>query len=313
MKLEKRKFVPQTALIFGLVALGGTAGLCQSNSSSANYRLLHAPPGGGGGQLSGGNVVAHVSVGDGIAGGASQVSGSLDLKGGYTGQLYDPVAVRINASPETVGEGATRQLGAHATMDDATALGLDPAELAWTVVSGPIATIGTSGLANAALVYQDTDATVRGSWLSLDGDLTLTVINLDPDNFGLYAGDGIDDDWQVAFFGEDNPDAAPGEDPDFDGDDNLFESLALTDPVDAGSFFRTRLRPTPGQPGKVDVVFSPLAASRNYVVMSAPDPDPTSFVPLAGSTTVDAGVERTVTDNDTSPNRRFYKVEISKP
>ena len=72
-------------------------------------------------------------------------------------------------------------------------------------------------------------ATASASLSGVTGSLDLTVINLLADNFGSYAGDGIDDDWQVSFFGLDNPNAAPNVDFDGDEQDNLFEFLALFD------------------------------------------------------------------------------------
>lgn len=47
--------------------------------------------------------------------------------------------------------------------------------------------------------------------------LNLIVRNIAADDFGKYAGDGIDDDWQVLYFGENNADAAPEIDADGSG------------------------------------------------------------------------------------------------
>jgi hypothetical protein len=72
-------------------------------------------------------------------------------------------------------------------------------------------------------VYQETGASVRATYRGWIGDGVLAVRNADPDNFGLYGGDNLDDGWQVQFFGLDSPQAAPARDPDSDGTNNLLE------------------------------------------------------------------------------------------
>ena len=278
-------------------------------SASADTTQLAAPPGVGGGTISGGTIEAQISVGDAIEGGIA-TAGNLQDKGGYTGQLYDPVALQITASPTTVDEESTRQLAASPLMDDDTTLPLSASDITWSVLNGPLTGIDANGFAIAGVVYQDTPADTQGSWLGLDGTLTLTVLDSDPDNFGSYAGDEIDDDWQVSFFGLDNPDAAPGIDPDGDEQDNIFEFLAKVDPTDPSSHFTFCLQPTPGQPGKRDALFFPVYGDRSYTVMFSSDG--ANYLPLTGATSSDSGNERTVTDN-TLGTRRFYRVDISKP
>ena len=83
-----------------------------------------------------------------------------------------------------------------------------------------------SRLTTAATVYQDTAAVVQVTYQTLTDTLNLTVLNTLPDNFSTYAADGIDDDWQVLYFGLGNPNAGPLIDPDYDGQNNLFEFTA---------------------------------------------------------------------------------------
>jgi len=75
----------------------------------------------------------------------------------------------------------------------------------------------------------------------------------------------------VRYFGLDNPLAAPGLDPDGDGQDNLFEFIAGLDPTDAASRFRVDIAAVPGQPGQKQVTFSPRLADRTYVVRASAD------------------------------------------
>ena len=58
-------------------------------------------------------------------------------------------------------------------------------------------------------MWEDTQATAGAAWGAVTGQLALTVLDTDPDNYGSYAGDGLDDDWQFNFFGPDNPLAVP--------------------------------------------------------------------------------------------------------
>ena len=62
-----------------------------------------------------------LSVGDGIAGGVSNVTtGGAQTKGGFTGQLYDAQSLAVSADPAVVNEKSSTQLSAVATMDDDT-------------------------------------------------------------------------------------------------------------------------------------------------------------------------------------------------
>ena len=135
-------------------------------------------------------------------------------KPNYIGQLYDVTSVTLSATPTTVDEGGTRQLNATATLDDLTTLILAATEVQWSVLLGPLTGIDASGLATADVVFEDTAATAQGTFQGVDGQLALTVLDVDPDNFGAYAGDGLDDAWQVNFFGAPpNPDAGPARTP----------------------------------------------------------------------------------------------------
>ena len=87
---------------------------------------------------------------------------------------------------------------------------------------------------------------------------------------GVFASDSIGDDWQVQFFGLDNPASGPMLDPDGDTHKNLFEFTAGIEPNNARSVFNWRMEPVPGQPGQRNLVFSPIIAGRIYTVKSAP-------------------------------------------
>ena len=59
----------------------------------------------------------------------------------------------------------------------------------WQTPPAPIASIGPDGLATAGIVCQDTVGVVTGSYLGVSGWVSILVLDSDPDNYGLYAGD----------------------------------------------------------------------------------------------------------------------------
>ena len=78
-------------------------------------------------------------------------------KSGYIGQLYEVAGLVVNATPvTTVNEGGTLQLSAAQLLDDATTLAVSGSSVAWSVASGPLTSISTTGLATASTVYQNT-------------------------------------------------------------------------------------------------------------------------------------------------------------
>jgi len=188
----------------------------------------------GGGRVTGGDFVLDASLGDG---GGIASAGAAVLKAGYAGQLYDLAGLSVTASPPSVVEGGTRQLAAAAGYDDGTAGPLDGTPL-WSVVSGPLSGVSGSGLATAGPVWQDTPAAARATLGALTGSVALLVLNVDPDNYGLYAADGLPDQWQVESFGEENPDGVPAADPDEDDVPNSGEYAADTNPNDDTSYLR---------------------------------------------------------------------------
>ena len=274
---------------------------------AANADLATAVIDAGGRRTSNGVVTHDCSLG-GIGGISTQSVATV--KHSYIGQLYDFAGLQLAASPQTVDEDGTRQLSAALAMDDETTL---PAVggFAWSVTDGPM-TIDVNGLASGQPVFQDTLATTQASSGGLVGTLELTVLDTLKDNFGSYAGDGIDDDWQFQFFGLNNPLAGPTQNPDFDGQNNLFEFLAKVDPTDPASFFEVTAKAVPGQPGQKEIVFQPRYPDRIYTVQTSTLLTPPSWSTLTPSSVSDSGTERTVTDPNATGPRKFYRVQISR-
>jgi hypothetical protein len=294
-----------------ILAMSATA---QAGSrSSADYTIAADTVDGGGRRATSAAYSNDGSAGA-VAGVSTVASPAETVKHGYLAQVTDVNGLTLTAASPNVDEGANIQLATWQILDDATFLAVPAASVAWSVVSGPLAGISGGGIATASLVFQETTATAQAAFRGDTGSLTLTVRDTVPDNFGSYAGDGIGDDWQVQYFGQDNPLAAPLLDPDGDGQMNAFEFTAGLVPNDAASRFTLTIAPGPGQPTPMRLTFSPRLPSRTYTVKVTTNLSTGGFLPLAdASAPIDNGQERTITDLSATGSARFYRVEITKP
>ena len=249
----------------------------------------------------------------GVVGISTVAAPAETARHGFIGQLTEVTALQLSATPATVNETATSQLSAAQLLNDETLNAVPAASISWSVQSGPLTTINSNGLAAAGPVYQNTLATVEGSYAGAVGSLGLTILESIADNFGIHASDGLGDDWQAQYFGPENPLAAPLLDPDGDGQNNAFEFTAGLIPTNPLSRFLVSIAPVPSQPGQKQVIFGPLVSGRGYVVKSSLDLSSDSWTELAGGSVSDSGSQRTVTDTSASEPRKFYKVEIVKP
>jgi len=254
---------------------------------------------------------------DGTAGivlGISTAPTQIMVRSGYVAQLGDVAGLALSASQSAVIEDTTIQLSASEVLDDNTSNPVSTGSVAWTVQNGPLAGISGGGLATAGNVIQNTLATVGGSRLGFQATFTLTVLNTGSDDFGSYAGDGLPDDWQVQWFGTDNPLAAPTADADGTGQNNLFKWVAGLNPLDGSRFAVSTLpAPVPGQPGKMWFSVSPVVAGRTYSPQFNDTLLPGNWQPLAGYLQADYGTTRVFTDIAAPGDHRFYRVVITLP
>lgn len=284
-----------------------------SSSVSADYNITVSTNDAGGKRTSSADYTNDGSTG-GIVGVSTEASSAETAKHGYIGQLYEVTGLQVTGASSTVNEGSTLQLAARQSLDDASLLAVPATSIIWSVQSGPIADINSSGLVTAAIVYQNTPAVVSGSYAGLTGALGLSVINVNIDDFGTYAGDGIDDAWQVQYFGLNNPLAGPLADPDGDGQNNLFEYTAGVVPTDNNSRFLISIANIAGQPAQKNLMFSPRFNDRTYTVQTSLTLGSSAvWGPLTTFTSSDNGLVRTVTDTDATGRLEFYRVAITKP
>ena len=131
---------------------------------------------------------------------------------------------------------------------------------------------------------------------------------------GGYSGDGIDDSWQFQFFGLNNPLAIPTADPDFDGQNNVFEFTAGLIPNNSTSRFLFDPHPVPAAPGQLRLIINPRFPDRTYTVVTSPTlGEGAVWTPLTTFTITDNGNTRTITDTNAIGTRKFYRVEITNP
>lgn len=208
----------------------------------------------------------------------------------------------------------TTQIFPVRTADDGTNFVIPATGIAFSVISGPLASVSPAGLVTAGAVYQNTTAMVGATSAAFAGQLTLPLNVQDtiPDNFGTYAGDGLPDSWQNQYFGLDNPLAAPGADADGTGQTNLFKYLAGLNPLDPNSRFVLEIH-NGILATERRLVFYPRLPDRTYTIEYRPSLTAGQWDPLGGTTFSDLGDIRTVTDHNAATPVRFYHVVITWP
>ena len=292
------------------------SGLCAVHAgvrAGVNYDVLTESVTAGGGRMTNGLYAVDAALGELGGGWSSVISPTEANRHGFIGQLYEVTGISLSATPATINEEQSRQVSATADLDDASCLVLLGNEARWSIVQGPLVSVSTQGLVAAGAVYQDATGTVQAAYQTWSDGLDLTVLNIDPDNYGLYARDGLPDNWQVRYFGFDYANGAPGADPDEDGQNNNMEYVAGTYPTSGLSRFNLRIAAVSGQTGRMNVMFNPRWNDRTYTLVAR-----TNLLGSAGwvvqpGLIADNGQERTVTDTNAIGVAKFYRIGIRYP
>lgn len=284
--------------------------LCVATSPAADRRSATIDSGGR--RITSANYTIHSSIG-GIGGMSSVVVPSEVARHGYIGQLFEVTNVVVTATPATVNEGATSQLDGFASFDDGTVGIIPGASVGWTQPAYPLSSISVLGVATATNVFVTTNTVVAGYCYSMTGTGTVQVVDSDPDNWGIYAGDVVPDWWQVQYFGLNDYNGLASVDPDSDGGNNLFEYTTGTVPTEWASAFALRIEAVAGQPGQKKLVFSPRWNDRTYIPQFTTDLTAGTYGTLTGTSTSDVGSERTVTDLNASESSKSYRIKITYP
>lgn len=279
-----------------------------AQSSGGLYSLSAASLDPAGGRTTGG-VYRDDSAMGGV-GTAMASGGAYATAGGYPSMLRD--AVRLVVLPGAVAEASATPLTLRQVLDDGTQSPVANVGAVWNVLSGPLS-INAAGTATAQTVPADTQASLQVTLDALTSAATVNVQDTIADNFGIYGADGIGDDWQVRYFGPDNPLAGPTVDADGDGQDNLFEFTAGLVPTSSASRLTFFLEDVPDQPGQKRMVFQPAATGRTFSLMKTTELFPADWQPVPGAMTTGNGGTSMLTDPAAPGQRAFYKVQITVP
>lgn len=233
-------------------------------------------------------------------------------RSGYIGQIYERLGLGMIATDFYPPEESSTQFTVVHTNDDGTNDAISGALVTWEILGGPLTGIDASGLANTGIVYESSEAIVRGTVFSTPLQLSVYVQDSANDNFGGYSGDGIEDSWQIFHFGQDNPLAGPHLDPDGDGQNTQFEYLAGLDPTDQNSRFYLSIESISGENAQKRLRFGPVFNDRSYVVTSNSWLSG-QWLSLTDPIDDEQSPERTVIDTHATEEEKFYRVEIRKP
>ena len=108
-------------------------------------------------------------------------------------------ALTINESGAADANSTRTQLRGNVVYDDSTLSTLDGALVSWAAPApgSALASIAADGIAQAAAVYQATSASFSGTYGGISATSSLTVLNVLPDNYSVWAGDTFDDAWEI--------------------------------------------------------------------------------------------------------------------
>ena len=157
----------------------------------------------GGSVQSGGNVQITGFIGEP---GVVSSGGDVVARQGGNSMIYYATGFSVTADSLTINEqgapdtNSTRtQLRGNVVYDDATLGAVDGSQVAWTApaTNSSLASISALGLAQAAAVYQNTPASFTGSYGGINATSSLTVLNVLPDNYSVWAGDTFNDAWEI--------------------------------------------------------------------------------------------------------------------
>lgn len=261
----------------------------------------------GGSLTNGGDVEMAGSFG---AFGDVSSGGDTTARAGFPGQIYDPASVVVTPGSAALTDNSSATFIAEILCNDDTRLA--PDAIAWSV-DNPLLAVSTGGEVTAGMLPSGFSATLTAAAGGVTGTAVLSLFDTSPDDFGLYAGDGLSDAWQVQHFGFNNPNAAPSADPDADGQDNQTEYLAGTGPGDAASFLELRFTSSPPPPGTRVLEFAPFLPGRTYTLESSVSlTAPWITLPDAPVPAAVHG-EGQFTDPVVTKGRKFYRLRIVVP
>lgn len=253
---------------------------------------------------------ANYTLDIGGEGGGVSASSDYTHRDGFAGQLLDPKALLLVATPDPVAEETPTQIMASVVYDDDTVeAGVTPT---YTLGSDSLLSVSPAGLVQTGPVFEDTVASVDADYLGILGTVSFTLQNTTSDNFKSYGGDNLPDDWQLEHFGPPpNGDAAPDENPDGDRGDNRFEYLTGYDPNDGNSSFSFDI--VSKSAGTAIFQASKMITGTRYILMRSNDlgvSDP--WAEIDSFTVGDEILEAPLEDASAPVGSAFYYIEVEE-
>lgn len=317
MKSSASRFQPFFCALITLFLFGIFA-ICSHGADGVDVRIVSTIDSGGSVQ-SGGNVQITGFIGKP---GAVSSGGNVVARQGGNSMIYYATGFSVTSDAATINESGasdtndTRtQLRGNVVYDDATLGAVDGAQVAWTVptTNSSLASISAFGLAQAATVYQNTAANFIGSYGGIIATSSLTVLNVLPDNYGVWAGDTFDDSWEIAqgMSGAVNPNAMNNGVPNWQLYAMGFNPeqpapAALSSTMKTNGYLAVRYT---RNPYATAYVFTSQESGNLSVGFAA-------MVNPVSSTNLVNGVEQIVTRGSVpmnATNRQFLRVRISRP
>jgi hypothetical protein len=240
---------------------------------------------------------------------ASSFAGPYTVRHGFAGQLALPLSITF-FNEDVADEMSTFQILPGVQLDDFTLIAAAEFFTFPMTTDGLILSISPTGLLELGAVYEETPITIRAAHAEFVGEMSIYLREVDADNFGSYAADGLNDGWQVHHFGLENPLAAMDADPDGDGYSNLFEYHAQLVPTDPTSRFAQILNVT-GTTARLS--YGPIVPGSHYRVLTSSNL--MNWSTLQGASFIMEGSLRTTEDPEpVAPGtRRFYRIEVIRP
>ena len=312
-----------TIISFSLVctALSGAVFLSSAYAHEAaggNVTIVSTINSGGSVQSAGGVQIT------GFIGEPGTVSSAGDVvaRQGGNSMIYYATGFSVTADSLTINEqgapdtNSTRtQLRGNVVYEDATLGAVDGAQVAWTApaINSSLVSLSDFGIAWAGTVYQNTPASFTGSYGGINATNSLTVLNVLPDNYSVWADDTFNDAWEIAqgMSGAVNPNALNNGVPNWElyamgFNPSLPAPPVLASGVTTNGYLVVSYTRNPYAAG---YTFTPQE-SGNLSVGFATMINPVSVTNTSG------GVETVVTRGSvpiSATNRQFLRVRIAQP
>jgi hypothetical protein len=161
-------------LLIALACLLPCASLFAQGSSSASYLISANSINSGGNSAASTNYTQTASMGLIVMTSTASTSGTYEEE--FVSPAVSPVSLQVSAPMTSVADNSTLLLTAIEQLDDSTFTVESGTAVTWSVVSGPITSISSSGVVTPGNVTQTTPAVVQASFGSYVVDFGISIL-----------------------------------------------------------------------------------------------------------------------------------------